>query len=53
MDTYNWLKGILIAKEASALILTADGSEWIWGAEILLVTAQPLPIGFFVNSNIY
>jgi myo-inositol-1(or 4)-monophosphatase len=47
LDTYNWLAGILIAKEAGALILTAQGAEWTWGAESLLVTAQALPPDFF------
>ncbi|MEO3404895.1 inositol monophosphatase family protein [Mucilaginibacter sp. CAU 1740] len=50
LDTYNWLAGILIAREAGALVLTADGSDWVWGAESLLVTAQPMPDDFFAVS---
>lgn len=37
LDTYNWLAGALIAKEAGAEILTADGRPWTWGEDSLLV----------------
>jgi myo-inositol-1(or 4)-monophosphatase len=37
LDTYNWLPGILIAREAGAEILTTDGRPWTWGAESLIV----------------
>jgi len=47
LDTYNWLAGILIAKEAGALVLNAEGADWVWGDESLLVSAQPLPASFF------
>lgn len=50
LDTYNWLAGLLIAKEAGAVILTTEGTEWKWGSESLLVakkeTAQK-----FIQSN--
>jgi myo-inositol-1(or 4)-monophosphatase len=39
LDTYNWLAGILIAREAGASVLTLAGQPWHWGAESLLVTA--------------
>lgn len=39
LDTYNWLAGILIAREAGADILTTDGRPWQWGDESLLVAA--------------
>lgn len=40
LDTYNWLAGILIAKEAGAEILTTDGTFWKWGSESLLVAKK-------------
>jgi len=39
LDTYNWLPGILIAKEAGAEILTSDGRAWTWGEESLLASS--------------
>ena len=36
LDTYNWIAGLLIAKEAGAEILTTDGNSWKWGSESLL-----------------
>ncbi|WP_456311675.1 inositol monophosphatase family protein [Pseudomonas shirazensis] len=36
LDTYNWIAGLLIAKEAGAEILTKDGNSWKWGSESLL-----------------
>lgn len=39
LDTYNWLAGILIAREAGATVLTASGQPWQWGDESLLVAA--------------
>jgi myo-inositol-1(or 4)-monophosphatase len=41
LDTYNWIAGILIAREAGAEILTTKGSPWQWGSESLLVTTKP------------
>jgi myo-inositol-1(or 4)-monophosphatase len=41
-DTFNWLAGILIAKEASAEILTTDGNPWQWGSENLLVAKKDI-----------
>lgn len=41
-DTFNWLAGILIAKEAGAAILTTDGREWTWGCENLLVAKKEI-----------
>ncbi len=40
LDTFNWLAGILIAKEAGAEILTTDGTPWYWGNESLLVAKK-------------
>lgn len=40
LDTYNWIAGILIAREAGAEILTTDGNPWQWGSESLLVTTK-------------
>ncbi len=37
LDTYNWLAGVLIAKEAGAEILTTDGSPWSYGKGSLMV----------------
>lgn len=42
LDTYNWLPGILIAREAGAEILTTDGRPWQWGEESLLAAAPGL-----------
>ena len=40
LDTYNWLAGILIAKEAGAEILTTDGRPWSWGEKSLMVAPK-------------
>jgi myo-inositol-1(or 4)-monophosphatase len=40
LDTYNWLAGILIAKEAGAQISTVDGRAWTWGESSLFVAAH-------------
>jgi myo-inositol-1(or 4)-monophosphatase len=40
LDTYNWMAGILIAKEAGAAIVTTDGTPWKWGSESLLVAKK-------------
>jgi myo-inositol-1(or 4)-monophosphatase len=40
LDTYNWIAGLLIAKEAGAQILTTTGSQWKWGSESLLVAPK-------------
>ncbi|MEO6177000.1 MAG: inositol monophosphatase family protein [Flavobacterium circumlabens] len=40
LDTYNWIAGILIAREAGAVILTTDGTPWKWGSESLLVAKK-------------
>ncbi|MDT0678645.1 inositol monophosphatase family protein [Autumnicola musiva] len=40
LDTYNWLAGILIAKEAGAEILTTNGNSWHWGSESLLIAKK-------------
>lgn len=42
LDTYNWIAGLLIAKEAGAEILTTNGSEWKWGSESLLVASKSI-----------
>ncbi|MFH7015583.1 inositol monophosphatase family protein [Flavobacterium sp. FlaQc-47] len=40
LDTYNWIAGLLIAKEAGAEILTTNGNPWKWGDENLLVAPK-------------
>lgn len=42
LDTYNWIAGLLIAKEAGAEILTTNGSQWKWGSESLLVAPKSI-----------
>lgn len=39
LDTFNWLAGLLIAREAGALVLTTTGQPWQWGDDSLLVAA--------------
>lgn len=46
LDTYNWIAGILIAREAGAEILTTAGSPWQWGSESLLVTTKATAVKF-------
>jgi len=46
LDTYNWIAGILIAREAGAEILTTAGSTWQWGSESLLVTTKATAVKF-------
>jgi myo-inositol-1(or 4)-monophosphatase len=46
LDTYNWIAGILIAKEAGAEILTTVGNSWQWGSESLLVTSKSTALKF-------
>jgi myo-inositol-1(or 4)-monophosphatase len=46
LDTYNWIAGILIAREAGVEILTAAGSPWQWGSESLLVTTKSTAVKF-------
>jgi myo-inositol-1(or 4)-monophosphatase len=50
LDTYNWLAGILIAKEAGADILNAKGEPWTWGDDSLLVSAPGLANQFIQNK---
>lgn len=40
MDTYNWIAGLLIAKESGAELLTTTGEMWKWGSESLLVASK-------------
>lgn len=42
LDTFNWLAGILIAREAGADILNAEGNPWKWGDESLAVCAPDI-----------
>ncbi|TDW51637.1 myo-inositol-1(or 4)-monophosphatase [Flavobacterium sp. 270] len=42
LDTYNWIAGLLIAKEAGAEILTTAGDSWKWGSESLLVAQKSI-----------
>jgi myo-inositol-1(or 4)-monophosphatase len=46
LDTYNWIAGILIAREAGAEILTTAGNSWAWGSESLLVTTKSTAVKF-------
>jgi len=46
LDTYNWIAGILIAREAGAKILTTAGNPWKWGSESLLVTTKSTAVKF-------
>jgi len=50
-DAYNWLAGVLIAREAGAEILTTDGRPWHWGHDSLLV-ATPGAGETFVRAQI-
>jgi len=52
LDTYNWLAGILIAKEAGAEILTTDGRAWLWGDESLLVAAPGIGQRFLQAKSV-
>jgi len=51
VDTFNWLAGILIAREAGADILNADGNIWQWGDESLLVSAPGIASQFTTQTN--
>lgn len=51
LDTYNWIAGILIAKEAGAEILTTDGNPWQWGSESLLVASKATANKFLKNNS--
>lgn len=42
IDTYNWIAGMLIAKESGAEILNTDGIPWQWGSESLLVARKSI-----------
>lgn len=42
LDTYNWIAGLLIAKEAGAEILTTTGTPWKWGSVSLLVAPKSI-----------
>jgi myo-inositol-1(or 4)-monophosphatase len=45
LDTHNWLAGMLIAREAGAMILSMEGDTWQWGQEGLLAgTANAIGI---------
>lgn len=46
LDTFNWLAGILIAQEAGAVILNAEGYPWKWGDESLFVSAPGIASEF-------
>lgn len=51
LDTYNWLPGILIAKEAGATISTTDGRQWTWGEKSLFVAAPGIVDEFVKQST--
>ena len=51
LDTYNWLAGILIAKEAGAEILTTAGKPWQWGSESLMVTTASTAKKFLTHKT--
>lgn len=46
LDTFNWVAGILIAKEAGAEILTVNGEQWKWGSENLMVATKEAAMKF-------
>lgn len=50
LDTYNWLAGILIAKESGVEILNAEARPWKWGDESLLVAAPGIVDRFMRNE---
>ena len=47
LDTYNWLAGVLIAREAGATVLNLAGQPWQWGDEGLLVATTSAAAQFF------
>ena len=52
LDTHNWLAGILIAQEADAKMLSADGENWKWGHESLIAgTQSALDVYFQTPKN--
>lgn len=51
LDTFNWLAGVLIAREAGAEVLTITGEPWTWGADSLLVAA-PGVAQLFLAQNV-
>ena len=51
LDTYNWLAGILIAKEAGLAILTSEGNPWQWGSESLLIAPNQITTQFLTTSK--
>lgn len=51
LDTYNWLPGILIAREAGAQISTADGADWKWGDKSLFVAAPGIIDAFLQKKQ--
>lgn len=50
LDTHNWLAGMLIAREAGAMVLSVDGETWEWGQEGLL-TGTANAIEKYLNAN--
>jgi myo-inositol-1(or 4)-monophosphatase len=49
LDTYNWLAGMLIAKEAGADVLNSDAKPWTWGDDSLVVAAPGIAEKFFIK----
>lgn len=52
IDTYNWIAGLLIAKEAGAQILTTTGTSWKWGSESLLVAPKSIAEKYLKTKSI-
>jgi myo-inositol-1(or 4)-monophosphatase len=50
LDTYNWLPGLLIAKEAGAELSTGDGRPWNWGEDSVFVAAPGVITEFLSGS---
>lgn len=50
LDTFNWLAGILIAREAGAEVLNVSGEPWTWGDESLIVSAPSLAAKFLKSK---
>ena len=51
LDTYNWLAGMLIAREAGADILNSKGLPWNWGDESLVVSAPNLANQYLLSME--
>lgn len=53
LDTYNWIAGLLIAKEAGAEILTTNGNSWKWGSESILAGSKNITEKYLQIKSIF